>query len=41
MKFGGPSPYRLAEDVAFAVTKFIQNNGTYFNYYMVSQSFLI
>ncbi|XP_062147988.1 beta-galactosidase-like isoform X3 [Alnus glutinosa] len=34
MKFGGPTPYRLAEDVAFAVTKFIQNNGTYFNYYM-------
>ncbi|KAE7998551.1 hypothetical protein FH972_003087 [Carpinus fangiana] len=33
-KFGGPTPYRLAEDMAFAVTKFIQNNGTYFNYYM-------
>jgi hypothetical protein len=26
--------------MAFAVIKFIQNNGTYFNYYMVSQSIL-
>ncbi|KAB1207924.1 Beta-galactosidase [Morella rubra] len=32
--FGGPSPYRLVEDLAFAVTRFVQNNGTFFNYYM-------
>lgn len=35
-KFGGPVPRRPAEDVAFAVARFIQNNGSYFNYYMVS-----
>ncbi|XP_041002890.1 beta-galactosidase-like [Juglans microcarpa x Juglans regia] len=33
-EFGGPNPYRPVEDIALAVLKFIQNNGTYFNYYM-------
>lgn len=35
-KFGGPVPRRPAEDMAFAVARFIQNNGSFFNYYMVS-----
>lgn len=35
-QFGGPVPYRPAEDLAFAVARFVQNNGSYFNYYMVS-----
>ncbi|PON48713.1 Glycoside hydrolase [Trema orientale] len=34
MKFGGPAPYRPVEDLAFAVTRFIQSNGAYINYYM-------
>ncbi|XP_057787658.1 beta-galactosidase-like [Salvia miltiorrhiza] len=33
-QFGGPTPYRPAEDLAFAVARFVQNNGSYFNYYM-------
>ncbi|KAK6784180.1 hypothetical protein RDI58_017634 [Solanum bulbocastanum] len=33
-KFGGPVPRRPAEDMAFAVARFIQNNGSFFNYYM-------
>ncbi|XP_060960877.1 beta-galactosidase 1 isoform X2 [Cannabis sativa] len=34
LHFGGPTPYRPVEDLAFAVTRFIQNNGAYINYYM-------
>ncbi|XP_018845720.1 beta-galactosidase-like [Juglans regia] len=34
LEFGGPTPYRPVEDIALAVLKFIQNKGTYFNYYM-------
>ncbi|KAL8464064.1 hypothetical protein ACS0TY_033836 [Phlomoides rotata] len=33
-QFGGPAPHRPAEDLAFAVARFVQNNGSYFNYYM-------
>lgn len=33
-EFGGPIPRRSAEDTAFAVARFIQNNGSFFNYYM-------
>lgn len=33
-EFGGPVPRRSAEDTAFAVARFIQNNGSFFNYYM-------
>ncbi|OIT39414.1 PREDICTED: beta-galactosidase-like [Nicotiana attenuata] len=33
-KFGGPVPRRPAEDLAFSVARFIQNNGSFFNYYM-------
>ncbi|KAG6411654.1 hypothetical protein SASPL_129738 [Salvia splendens] len=33
-QFGGPIPYRPAEDMAFAVARFVQNNGSFFNYYM-------
>nr|AAK40304.1 beta-galactosidase [Capsicum annuum] len=33
-KFGGPIPQRPAEDIAFSVARFVQNNGSYFNYYM-------
>ncbi|KAL1805252.1 hypothetical protein ACET3Z_028320 [Daucus carota] len=33
-KFGGPVPYRPAEDLAFSVARFVQNNGSFFNYYM-------
>ncbi|KAL8057574.1 hypothetical protein ABFX02_04G192300 [Erythranthe guttata] len=32
--WGDPVPYRPAEDVAFAVARFYQNNGTLMNYYM-------
>ncbi|VFQ96605.1 unnamed protein product [Cuscuta campestris] len=32
--FGGPVPYRPVEDVAFAVARFYQRNGTFQNYYM-------
>lgn len=35
-KFGGPIPQRPAEDIAFSVARFVQNNGSFFNYYMVS-----
>lgn len=34
-KFGGPIPTRPVEDIAFAVARFVQNNGSFFNYYMV------
>ncbi|XP_021747017.1 putative beta-galactosidase [Chenopodium quinoa] len=33
-KFGGAVPYRPAEDVAFSVARFIQNGGSFVNYYM-------
>ncbi|KAL8102570.1 hypothetical protein AgCh_027184 [Apium graveolens] len=33
-KFGGAVPYRPAEDLAFSVARFVQNNGSFFNYYM-------
>ncbi|XP_010534899.1 PREDICTED: beta-galactosidase 1 [Tarenaya hassleriana] len=33
-KFGGPVPYRPAEDMAFAVARFIQKGGSFINYYM-------
>ena len=39
LKFGGPKPYRPVEDLAFAVTRFIQNGGAYVNYYMVAEKF--
>lgn len=39
-EFGGPTPRRSAEDTAFAVARFIQNNGSFFNYYMVSHAVL-
>ena len=39
-KFGGPVPYRPAEDMAFAVAKFIQKGGSYVNYYMVTLLFV-
>lgn len=32
--FGGPTPQRPAEDVAFSVARFIQNGGSFVNYYM-------
>ena len=34
-KWGGPYVYRPAQDVAFAVARFIQNGGAFMNYYMV------
>lgn len=34
-EFGGPVPYRPAEDMAFAVARFIQTGGSFINYYMV------
>ncbi|KAG5547221.1 hypothetical protein RHGRI_013033 [Rhododendron griersonianum] len=33
-EFGGPIPYRPAEDLAFSVARFIQSNGSFINYYM-------
>lgn len=32
--FGGPNHVRPAEDLAFSVARFIQNNGSFINYYM-------
>ncbi|XAR62546.1 Beta-galactosidase [Bertholletia excelsa] len=32
--FGGPIPHRPVEDLAFAVVRFIQNSGSFVNYYM-------
>ncbi|CAJ2637955.1 unnamed protein product [Trifolium pratense] len=32
--FGSAVPYRPAEDLAFSVARFIQNRGSYVNYYM-------
>lgn len=34
-EFGGAVPYRPAEDIAFSVARFIQNGGSFINYYMV------
>nr|XP_023872849.1 polygalacturonase QRT3-like [Quercus suber]POF23772.1 beta-galactosidase 1 [Quercus suber] len=34
-EFGGPVPYRPAEDLAFSVARFIQKGGSFINYYMV------
>ncbi|KAK9275813.1 hypothetical protein L1049_023084 [Liquidambar formosana] len=33
-EFGGSVPHRPAEDVAFSVARFIQNSGSFVNYYM-------
>ncbi|PSS18059.1 Beta-galactosidase [Actinidia chinensis var. chinensis] len=33
-EFGGPVPYRPAEDLAFSVARFIQQGGSFINYYM-------
>ncbi|XP_042948812.1 beta-galactosidase 1 isoform X2 [Carya illinoinensis] len=33
-EFGGPVPYRPAEDLAFSVARFIQKGGSFINYYM-------
>ncbi|XP_031105346.1 beta-galactosidase-like [Ipomoea triloba] len=33
-EFGGPVPYRPAEDMAYSVAKFIMNGGAFVNYYM-------
>ncbi|KAG7984075.1 hypothetical protein I3843_04G138800 [Carya illinoinensis] len=33
-EFGGPVPHRPAEDLAFSVARFIQNGGSFVNYYM-------
>nr|GFA19698.1 galactose-binding domain-like protein [Tanacetum cinerariifolium] len=33
-EFGGPIPTRPVEDIAYAVARFIQNNGSFVNYYM-------
>ncbi|GMH03753.1 hypothetical protein Nepgr_005592 [Nepenthes gracilis] len=33
-EFGGPAPSRPAEDLAFAVARFIQKGGSFINYYM-------
>lgn len=33
--FGGPLHHRPAEDLAFAVARFIQKGGSFVNYYMV------
>ncbi|GLU10047.1 hypothetical protein SLE2022_268750 [Rubroshorea leprosula] len=32
--YGEPAPYRPVEDIAFAVAKFLQNKGSFINYYM-------
>ncbi|KAG8365987.1 hypothetical protein BUALT_Bualt17G0029200 [Buddleja alternifolia] len=34
-QFGGPIPHRPVEDLAFSVATFVQNNGSFFNYYML------
>lgn len=39
-KFGGPVPYRPAEDMAFSVARFIQKGGSFINYYMVKLKLL-
>ena len=39
-EFGGPVPYRPAEDLAFSVARFIQKGGSFINYYMVIKLFV-
>lgn len=39
-EFGGPVPYRPAEDLAFSVARFIQTGGSFINYYMVCDRLL-
>lgn len=34
IQYGGPVPHRPVEDLAFSVARFVQNNGSFFNYYM-------
>lgn len=34
-EFGGAVPHRPAEDMAFSVARFVQNGGSFVNYYMV------
>lgn len=38
-EFGGPVHKRPVEDLAFAVTRFIQKGGSLVNYYMVCTDF--
>lgn len=33
-EFGAPVPYRPVEDLAYSVARFIQNSGSFINYYM-------
>ncbi|XP_073033996.1 beta-galactosidase-like isoform X1 [Primulina eburnea] len=33
-QYGGAVPHRPVEDLAFSIARFVQNNGSYFNYYM-------
>jgi hypothetical protein len=35
-EFGGAIPNRPVEDIAFSVARFIQNGGSFMNYYMVN-----
>lgn len=37
-EFGGAVPRRPAEDMAFSVARFVQNGGSFVNYYMVGWS---
>lgn len=41
MHWGGPTPHRTAEDVAFAVGRFFQYGGTFQNYYMVTNCIIL
>ena len=41
LSFGGAVPYRPVEDIAFAVARFFQLGGTFQNYYMVLNFFLL
>lgn len=40
-EFGEPNPHRPVEDLAFAVARFIQSGGSFFNYYMVGFFFAL
>ena len=40
-EFGGPLHHRPAEDLAFAVARFIQKGGSFVNYYMVGSPFFL
>ncbi|XP_075509695.1 beta-galactosidase-like isoform X1 [Primulina tabacum] len=33
-QYGGTVPHRPVEDLAFSIARFVQNNGSFFNYYM-------